>query len=84
MSQRAHLIEDRQRDYDRTEESRGNRDLKTWTKGMEIKKEFHQTLFGDIKSPEPLEFSVKAIESNNIPKDKIQNPASQRSYTPSI
>nr|WP_015060781.1 relaxase/mobilization nuclease domain-containing protein [Psychrobacter sp. DAB_AL43B]AFF18198.1 MobA [Psychrobacter sp. DAB_AL43B] len=84
LSQRAHLINGRQGDYERTSESRGHRDLKTWTKGMEIKKEYHQILYGDIKSPEPLEFSVKAIESNNIPKDKIQTPASQRSYTPSI
>ena len=35
-------------------ESRGHRDLKTWTTGMEIKKAYHERLYGDIKAPEPL------------------------------
>ena len=58
LSQRAHLIEDRQQDYDRAEHSRGRRDLITWRKGMEIKREYHQELYGDIEVPEPLVFGT--------------------------
>ena len=69
LSQRAHLIEDRQRDYDRTEESRGLRDLITWRKGMEIKKEYHQALYGDIKAPEP------SINQSALPTNQTKNLA---------
>ena len=67
LAQRAHLIKGRQQDYDRTEESRGHRDLITWRKGMQIKKEYHQALYGDINIPEPLELDIKvAVDTPKI------------------
>lgn len=87
LAQRAHLIEDRQRDYERVSESRGNRDLRTWTKGMEIKQEYHQKLYGDIKAPEPLDLVIKEVISNEQPQDnppKVNVPTPQRSYSPSL
>ncbi len=84
LAQREHLIEDRQRDYERVSESRSNRDLRTWTKGMEIKQAYHQGLYGDIKAPEPLDLGVKkvvakAVEQDGVPKVNVPTP--QRSYS---
>lgn len=84
LAQREHLIEDRQRDYERVSESRSNRDLRTWTKGMEIKQAYHQELYGDIKAPEPLDLGVKkvvakAVEQDAVPKANVPTP--QRSYS---
>lgn len=72
LSQRTHLIKGRQGDYERTSESRGYRDLKTWTKGMEIKKSYHEKLYGDIKIPEPLELTIQA--KSTAPKIKAETP----------
>ena len=83
LSQQAHLIEGRQGDYERTSESRGHRDLKTWTTGMEIKKEYHQELYGDIKAPEPLALVNNHVTSKE-PQDnapKVEVPTPQRSYS---
>ena len=83
LSQQAHLIEGRQGDYERTSESRGHRDLKTWTKGMEIKKEYHEKLYGDIKAPEPLALVNNHVTSKE-PQDnapKVEVPTPQRSYS---
>jgi hypothetical protein len=83
LSQRARLIEDRQRNYERVSESRGNRDLRTWTKGMEIKKAYHQELYGDIKAPEPLDLEIKDVVSMEQSQDatpRVDTPAPQRSY----
>lgn len=77
------IIEELQQRYARTIESRGNRDLRTWTKGMEIKQEYHQALYGDIKAPEPFKISIKENLSNNqqttVPKTESSNP--QPSYS---
>jgi len=84
LSQRARLIEGRQQDYERVSESRGYQDLKTWTKGMEIKKDYHKTLYGDIKAPEPLDLGVKNIDTKGTTQDavpKVDIPAPQRSYS---
>ena len=70
LAERAHLIEGRQRDYERVSESRGNRDLRTWTKGMEIKRAYHQGLYGDIKAPEP--FNLGILLNNKI-KTEIED-----------
>ena len=83
LSQQAHLIEGRQGDYERTSESRGHRDLKTWTTGMEIKKEYHEKLYGDIKAPEPLALVNNHVTSKE-PQDnapKVEVPTPQRSYS---
>ena len=83
LSQRARLIEGRQGDYERTSESRGHRDLKTWTTGMEIKKEYHEKLYGDIKAPEPLALVNNHVTSKE-PQDnapKVEVPTPQRSYS---
>ena len=85
LAQRAHLIKDRQEDYERTNESRGNRDLRTWTKGMEIKQEYHQKLYGDIKAPEPLWLDIVAIPLDNQPHITISETEtliSKQSYIP--
>ena len=84
LSQRAHLIEDRQQDYERVSESRGYRDLRTWTKGMEIKQAYHQELYGDIKAPEPLDLGVKNAVTKDVPQEavpKVDVPTPQRSYS---
>lgn len=69
LAERAHLIEDRQRNYERVSESRGYRDLRTWTKGMEIKRAYHQGLYGDIKAPEPLDLDIKDVVSMEQSRD---------------
>jgi hypothetical protein len=77
------LAEERQHDYERVSESRGNRDLRTWTKGMEIKKAYHQELYGDIKAPEPLDLEIKDVVSMEQSQDatpRVDTPAPQRSY----
>lgn len=84
LAERAHLIEDRQRDYERVSESRGNRDLRTWTKGMEIKQAYHQKLYGDIKAPEPLDLGVKNVVAKDVAQDaapKVDTPTPRRSYS---
>ena len=84
LAERAHLIEGRQRDYERVSESRGNRDLRTWTKGMEIKRAYHQGLYGDIKAPEPLDLGVKKVVAKAVEQDavpKVDVPTPQRSYS---
>ena len=83
LSQQAHLIEGRQGDYERTSESRGHRDLKTWTTGMEIKKAYHQELYGDIKAPEPLALVNNHVTSKELQDNapKVEVPTPQRSYS---
>ena len=84
LAERAHLIEGRQRDYERVSESRGNRDLRTWTKGMEIKKAYHEKLYGDIKAPEPLDLAVKNVVAKDVAQDaapKVDTPTPRRSYS---
>lgn len=82
MSPRLHLVDGCQQDYDRTEESRGLRNLITWRKGMEIKKDYHQALYGDIKAPEPLDLGIQSILPDNQALIKIEPPTSQQSYGP--
>ena len=85
LAQRAHLIENRQGDYERTSESRGKLNLRTWTKGMEIKKKYHQELYGDIKAPEPLELDIAVIPLDNQPHITISETEtfiSKQSYIP--
>ena len=77
------LAEERQQDYERVSESRGNRDLRTWTKGMEIKKAYHQELYGDIKAPEPLDLEIKDVVSMEQSQDatpRVDTPTPQHSY----
>lgn len=84
LAERAHLIEGRQRDYERVSESRGNRDLRTWIKGMEIKQAYHQELYGDIKAPEPLDLGVEKVVATAVEQDavpKVDVPTPQRSYS---
>ena len=66
LEQRPHIIEDLQKKYERTAYSRSNSDLITWTKGMSMKKEYHQQLYGDIKVPKPLELNITV----DLPNDK--------------
>ncbi len=76
LAKRAHLIKDRQKDYDRTEESRGHRDARTWAKGMEIKEKHHKDLYSDIEVPEPLNLG---ISFDNKTKVGIEDFSLQRS-----
>ena len=57
LSQRPEIIESMQKDYERLSDSRGNRDLMIWKKGMEMKKEYHQKRYGDIEMPIPLDLN---------------------------
>ena len=84
LAERAHLIEERQQDYERVSESRSYRDLRTWTKGMEIKRAYHQELYGDIKAPEPLDLGVKNAVTKDVLQEavpKVDVPTPQRSYS---
>lgn len=84
LAQRANLTQDRQKDYERESESRGYRDLRTWTKGIEIKRAYHQGLYGDIKALEPLDLGVKNAVTKDVPQEavpKVDMPTPQRSYS---
>lgn len=85
LSQRAEIIESMQNDYERLSDSRGNRDLMTWEKGMEIKKEYHQERYGNIKAPEPLELGAKTALSDitsEFEKKGLTMPPPKPSYYP--
>lgn len=83
LSQRAKIIESMQSKYERLSDSRGIRDLMIWEKGMEIKKEYHQKRYGDIKAPEPLEISFKlALSDTQSDFTKTKNIFSAPSYSP--
>ena len=50
---------------------------------MEIKKAYHQELYGDIKAPEPLDLGIKDVVSMEQSQDatpRVDTPAPQRSY----
>lgn len=47
--------------------NRKNNDLKTWLKGMEMKREYHQSLYGDFKLPKPLELDINSVQHKNKP-----------------
>lgn len=79
LEQRPYIIEDLQQDYKRISDSRGSQDLMTWTKGMSIKKEYHQQLYSDIKVPEPLELYVDIDTESKI---EIKITSSQRFCSP--
>ena len=83
LEQRPHIIEDLQQEYERASHYRGDKDLMTWGKGMEIKKEYHKALYGDIKAPEPLYFDNQSILSDNQAEIKTEYPNPQQSYGPS-
>lgn len=85
VNQQPRIIEELQQRYARTIESRGSKDMRTWIKGMEIKKEYHQTLYGDIKAPKPLELGTQAVLSNNKPYTepvKTETPTLKHSFGP--
>lgn len=86
VNQLSQIVDAHQSEYERTQKTRGNKDLKTWVKGMSIKKEYHQRLYGDIKAPEPLELGVALISPDNQPQataaQRKEAPISQRSYGP--
>jgi len=78
------IIEELQQRYARTIESRGSKDLRTWTKGMEIKKGYHQALYGGIKAPEPLDFTLFNNQAEvSVTKSEVEELTLQRSYRPS-
>ena len=77
------IIEELQQRYARTIESRGSKDSRTWRKGMEIKKKYHQVLYGNIKAPEPLDIALFNNQAEvSVAKSKVEAPTSQRSYQP--
>ncbi len=49
-----------QEHFERNASRQYQNDLKTWQTGMVKKEAYHQTLYGDIKAPEPLELNIKA------------------------
>ena len=66
LSQRPHIIKSMQEDYERLSDSRRNRDLMIWRKGMDIKKEYNQALYGDIETPDPLELCISFNEETKV------------------
>lgn len=85
LSQRPEIIESMQEDYERVSDSRGIRDLMIWKKGMEMKKEYHQKRYGDIKAPEPLNLTAVSSSSDKhlrISEPNIDTGTPQRSYVP--
>ena len=82
LEKRPHIIEDLQHEYERLSDSRGNQDLMTWEKGMEIKKKYYQQLYGDIKAPLPLELGISAIvPDNKFQTTKLKTETLIRSYS---
>lgn len=54
---------------------------------MEIKKEYHQALYADIKAPEPLEISFQLTLTDNqsdiaVPKSEVEDIIPAPSYRP--
>ena len=85
LEQRPYIIESLQEEYERMSYSRGNRDLIAWTKGMNIKKEYHQSLYSDIKIPEALELGIANTQPDSQPQNtfvKAEVYTSRRSYNP--
>lgn len=82
LSQREEIIESMQSKYERLSDSRGNRDLMTWEKGMEIKNEYHQKRYGDINIPKPLVLDQVALpdDPGEVTTSNVVIPSSQRSY----
>ena len=84
MAQKTHMIEKRQKDYEGTSQSRGNRDSITWNTGMEIKQAYHQKLYGDIKVPEPLDLKLNSTVSKGATQDDLSKaniPTPRRVYS---
>ena len=60
-------------------------DLKTWQTGMAKKEAYHQTLYGDIKAPEPLELDITASLPEyqlELEKRELKTPISKPSHYP--
>ncbi len=57
-------------------------DLNTWQIGITKKEAYHRKIYGDIKTPEPLELDIRpVIPDSKITKQDIPKP--QSSYSPS-
>nr|WP_181716622.1 relaxase/mobilization nuclease domain-containing protein [Psychrobacter sp.]QJS05686.1 mobilization nuclease, MobA [Psychrobacter sp.] len=89
LSQRPEIIESMQEDYERVSDSRGIRDLMTWEKGMEMKKEYHQKRYGDIDIPAPLDLNdmgftdkVAANKGDDITKEEYSRKLTYSSPRP--
>lgn len=89
LSQRPHIIKSRQEDYERLSDSRENRDLMTWKKGMEMKKEYHQKRYSDIDIPTPLDLNdmgftnkVAVNQGGDISKEKTSQKLTYSSPRP--
>ncbi len=80
LKQQPHVIDSLQRKYDRTQESRGNQDLVTWNRGIEIKEKYHQTLYGHIKAPEPLYLGIQPVISDNQTQVKVIDSSTPLHY----
>lgn len=62
-------------------------DVKTWQIGMEKKQAYHQTLYGDIPIPEPLDLGIKATLPEHqleVSKHDPESPTPLRSYNPRL
>ena len=81
LAQRPHIIEDLQQEYQRTRYSREHRDLTTWEKGMEIKKEYHQKLYGDLKVPTALDLKDMGLTEKVVNKPEEPQKTIKPTYT---
>lgn len=81
LAQCPHIVKDLQQEYQRTRYSREHRDLTTWEKGMEIKKEYHQKRYGDLDIPTALDLKDMGLIDKVANKPEEPQKTIKPSYT---
>ena len=82
-----HIKEIYQNHFEKNASRQYENNLKVWQVGMTKKEVYHQNLYGDISTPEPLTFMIKGIPPNDkhpTPEPKIATPRPQYSYGPRL
>lgn len=85
MKTQPHIKEIYQEHFEQTASRLYQNDLKTWQIGMDKKEAYHQTLYGDIKAPEPLELDIaETLPEYQLEFDKreLKTPTPKPSYYP--
>ena len=85
LKAKPHIKEIYQDHFEQTASRLYQNDLKTWQIGMVKKEAYHQTLYGDIKAPEPLELDIVAIlpeYQSEFDKRELKTPIPKPSYYP--
>lgn len=85
MKVQPHIKEIYQEHFEQTASRFYQNDLKTWQIGLVKKEAYHQTLYGDINAPEPLEFDITATlpeYQSEFDKKELKIPIPKPSYYP--